>query len=35
MDGSEYDIVVMGTGISESILSGLLSMEGHKVLNID
>ena len=35
MDGSEYDIVVMGTGITESILSGLLSMEGQKVLNID
>lgn len=35
MDGSEYDIVVIGTGITESILSGLLSMEGNKVLNLD
>lgn len=35
MDKTEYDIVVMGTGITESILSGLLSMEGNKVLNID
>jgi Rab GDP dissociation inhibitor len=35
MDGSKYDIVVMGTGITESILSGLLSMEGNKILNID
>lgn len=35
MDGTEYDIVVMGTGITESILSGLLSMEGNKILNID
>lgn len=35
MDGSTYDIVVMGTGITESILSGLLSIEGNKILNID
>ena len=35
MDGTEYDIVVLGTGITESILSGLLSMEGNKILNID
>ena len=25
----------IGTGITESILSGLLSMEGNKILNID
>ena len=31
----EYDIVVCGTGITESILSGLLAMEGMKVLHID
>lgn len=35
MDGSHYDIIVLGTGITESILSGLLSKEGNKVLNID
>ncbi len=35
MDGSHYDIVVLGTGVTESILSGLLSMEGNKILNID
>lgn len=35
MNNEEYDIVVMGTGITESILSGLLSMEGNKILNID
>lgn len=35
MDGTEYDIVVMGTGITESILSGLLSVENNKILNID
>jgi Rab GDP dissociation inhibitor len=31
----EYDVVVCGTGLTESILSGLLSQEGKKVLHID
>ena len=35
MDGTEYDVLIMGTGVTESILSGLLSMEGKKVLHID
>lgn len=35
MDGSEYDVIVMGTGITECILSGLMSLEGRKVLHID
>jgi Rab GDP dissociation inhibitor len=35
MDGSEYDVIIMGTGVTESILSGLLSMEGRKVLHVD
>ena len=35
MDGSEYDIIVLGTGITESILSGLLSSEKNKVINLD
>jgi len=35
MNGESYDIVVCGTGITESILSGLLAMEGMKVLHID
>lgn len=35
MDGTEYDVVVCGTGFTESILSGLLSLEGKKVLHID
>lgn len=35
MDGSQYDVVVCGTGFTESILSGLLSLEGKKVLHID
>lgn len=35
MDGTEYDVIIMGTGVTESILSGVLSMEGRKVLHID
>lgn len=35
MDGSEYDVIILGTGVTESILSGLLSMDGKKVLHID
>jgi Rab GDP dissociation inhibitor len=31
----EYDVVVLGTGLVECILSSLLSMEGKKVLHID
>ncbi|KAI0271407.1 rab GTPase activator [Gloeopeniophorella convolvens] len=31
----EYDVVVLGTGLTECILSGLLSVEGKKVLHID
>lgn len=31
----EYDVVVCGTGLSECILSGLLSQEGKRVLHID
>lgn len=35
MDGTEYDVIIMGTGITESILSGLMSLEKKKVLHID
>lgn len=35
MDGTHYNFIVIGTGVTESILSGLLSMEGNKILNID
>jgi Rab GDP dissociation inhibitor len=35
MDGTEYDAIILGTGITESILSGLLSLEGKKILHID
>lgn len=31
----EYDVVVCGTGLTECILSGLLSQEGKRVLHID
>ena len=32
---SEYDVVVMGTGLTECVLSGVLSVKGQKVLHID
>ncbi|RSH79426.1 rab GDP-dissociation inhibitor [Apiotrichum porosum] len=31
----EYDVVVLGTGLTECILSGLLSVDGQKVLHMD
>ena len=31
----EYDVIVCGTGMKECILSGLLSLEGKKILHID
>jgi len=31
----EYDVLVCGTGLTECILSGLLSQEGKRVLHID
>ena len=31
----EYDVIILGTGIKECILSGLLSKTGHKVLHLD
>lgn len=31
----EYDVVVLGTGLAECILSGLLSVDGKKVLHMD
>ena len=31
----EYDAIVLGTGLKECILSGLLSVDGLKVLHID
>jgi len=31
----EYDAIVLGTGLTECVLSGLLSTHGYKVLHID
>ncbi|VDP89834.1 unnamed protein product [Echinostoma caproni] len=31
----DYDVVVLGTGLKECILSGLMSIEGKKVLHMD
>ncbi len=31
----EYDCVVLGTGLKECVLSGLLSVDGLKVLHMD
>jgi Rab GDP dissociation inhibitor len=30
-----YDAIVLGTGLKECILSGLLSVNGYKVLHMD
>lgn len=35
MENEEYDVVICGTGITESILSGLLALKKYKVLHID
>jgi len=32
---SEYDVIVVGTGLTECILSGIFSVEGKSVLHID
>ncbi|KAL8796421.1 MAG: hypothetical protein Q9195_001328 [Heterodermia aff. obscurata] len=32
---SEYDVVVLGTGLTECVLSGVMSVKGKKVLHID
>lgn len=31
----DYDVIVLGTGLTECVLSGILSVEGKKVLHID
>lgn len=31
----QYDIIVLGTGLTECILSGIFSVEGKKVLHMD
>jgi hypothetical protein len=30
----EYDVIVLGTGLKECILSGLLSVDGLKVMHL-
>ena len=35
MENETYDVIVCGTGLTECILSGLLSQEGKKVLHMD
>lgn len=32
---TDYDVIVLGTGLTECILSGLLSVDGKKVLHMD
>jgi Rab GDP dissociation inhibitor len=31
----EYDVIIMGTGLKECVISGLLSVQGKRVLQID
>mmetsp|Transcript_35342 Transcript_35342/g.43276 ORF Transcript_35342/g.43276 Transcript_35342/m.43276 type:complete len:463 (+) Transcript_35342:135-1523(+) len=31
----EYDAIVMGTGLKECVISGLLSVQGQKILHVD
>ena len=31
----EYDVIVLGTGLTECILSGLMSTQGKRVLHLD
>jgi Rab GDP dissociation inhibitor len=35
LQDESYDVIVLGTGLTECILSGLLSVEGKKVLHMD
>lgn len=35
MNKNEFDILIMGTGITESVLSNLLSKDGYDIINID
>lgn len=31
----KYDVIVLGTGLTECIISGLLAVEGKRVLHLD
>jgi len=35
IESDEFDFVILGTGLTECILSGILSSEGKKVLHLD
>lgn len=35
MQDEDYDAIFLGTGLTECIISGLMSMEGKKVLHLD
>jgi Rab GDP dissociation inhibitor len=35
MEDTNFDVVVCGTGLTECVLSGLLSINGYKVLHLD
>ena len=35
MQDEEYDVIILGTGLKECVLSGVLSKEGKKVLHMD
>lgn len=35
MADGDYDVIVMGTGLTECIMSGLLSVKGKRVLHVD
>ena len=35
LQDDNYDIIVLGTGLTECILSGIFSVEGKKVLHMD
>jgi len=31
----EYDVIVLGTGLKECVLSGLMAVQGKRVLHLD
>ena len=35
LENEEYDVIVLGTGLKECVLSGLLAVKGKKVLHLD
>jgi Rab GDP dissociation inhibitor len=34
-DGEAYDVIILGTGFTECLLSGLLAVEGKRILHLD